>query len=88
MRHDLQPPPLQRSGPNKAAAGPNEPTGIDELGRPLDLKNVLPAAVSHHGEEQPPPSLFEATRSMWPLDLPLHSQVLTPRDDTETPAAW
>ncbi len=90
-RHDLQPPPIPGSAPYVAATGRGEPapaTGIDELGRPLDLETVLPAQVSHHGEEQPPPSLVDATRSMWPLDLPLHSQVLTPRDDTENPAAW
>ncbi|MCA9715561.1 MAG: tetratricopeptide repeat protein [Myxococcales bacterium] len=87
-RTDLQPPPIARSVPYKPGGEPEKPRGIDELGRPLDLETLLPEQVSHHGEEQPPPSLFEATRSMWPLDLPLHSQVLTPRDDAESPTAW
>ncbi len=60
--------------------------GVDELGRPFDFDEIFPAARGPH-DLAPPESVLDVPPTLWPIELPMQTQVLErcDREDDPTP---
>ncbi|MGB1276591.1 MAG: hypothetical protein ACPG77_12650, partial [Nannocystaceae bacterium] len=77
---DLQLPPI--TALTEDDRGPAN--GVDELGRCFDFDEIFPEARGPH-ELDPPGSVLDAPASLWPVELPMQTQVLERSDRADDP---